>query len=168
MATTRGKKADVVRLEQAPAIEGARVGRVVAVSAGGVTVDFDGNRGGPVAARVSASIDDAALERAARERQEALLLFEAGDPARPVVLALLRSRTPLIDAVLAGPLPPGEKVARVDGQRVEIEGHEEVVLRCGKASLTLRRDGKVVLRGVNVVSQAEQVHKVRGGKVQIN
>jgi len=26
----------------------------------------------------------------------------------------------------------------------------------------------VVLRGVHVVSQADQVHKVRGGKVQIN
>jgi len=43
-----------------------------------------------------------------------------------------------------------------------------VVLRCGKASLTLRRDGKVLLRGVDVVSQADQVHKIRGGKVQIN
>lgn len=143
------------------------VGRVVAFSAGVVRVDFDGNRSGPLEARVAAGIDDGALEAAARERQEAVLLF-AGRPERPVVLALLRSGTPHLDAVLAARLPAGEKVARVDGRRVEIEGREEIVLRCGKASLTLRRDGKVVLKGVNLVNQAEQVHKVRGGKVQIN
>jgi len=65
-------------------------------------------------------------------------------------------------------LPEGAREARVDGRRVVVEGREEVTLRCGKASLTLRADGKVVLRGVNLVSQADQVHKIRGGKVQVN
>lgn len=164
----RGKKAEVVALEPAVRIEGPRVGRVVAFTRGEVRVELDGNRRGPLACRVSAAIDDAALERAARERQEALLLFEGGDPARPVLVAVLRSATPMIDAVLAGPLPAAQKVARVDGRRVELEGREEVVLRCGKASLTLRADGKVVLRGVNVVTQADAVQKIRGGKVEIN
>jgi len=147
---------------------GARIGRVVAFDGAEVRVDFEGNRAGPVPARVSAGIDDAALEAAAREQREAVLLFTGGASAQPVVLALLRSSTPHLDTALSEPLPAGRRLARVDGRRVEIEGHEEVVLRCGKASLTLRRDGKVVLRGVNVVSQADQVHKVRGGKVQIN
>jgi len=160
------KHAEVPGAEPGERIEGARVGRVVEARSGDVKVALEGRE--PVSARVSAAIDDAALERAAHERQEALLLFEDGDPRRPVLVSLLRSRTPLIDAVLAGPLPGGEKVARVDGRRVEIDGREEVVLRCGKASLTLRRDGRVVLRGVNVVSQAEQAQKIRGGKVQIN
>ena len=164
----RGKKADVVAFEPAARIEGPRVGRVVACIRGEVRVDFDGNRRGPLACRVSAAIDEPALAQAARERQDALLLFEDGDPARPVLVSLLRSATPLIDAVLAGPLPAAQKTARVDGKRVELEGREEVVLRCGKASLTLRADGKVVLRGVNVVTQADAVQKIRGGKVEIN
>jgi voltage-gated potassium channel Kch len=147
---------------------GTRIGRVVAFEGGETCVDFEGNRAGPVPARVAAGIDDAALEAAAHEQREAVLLFTGGASAQPIVLALLRSVTPHLDTALSEPLPAGRKVARVDGRRVEIEGHEEVVLRCGKASLTLRRDGKVVLRGVNIVSQADQVHKVRGGKVQIN
>jgi hypothetical protein len=141
---------------------------VVSVNGGEVTVDFDGNRHGPIPARVSAGLEEAALSRAAREKQGALLWFEEGDPARPVVIALLRSSTPLIDAALAEPLPEAEKAARVDGRRVLIEGREEVVLRCGKATLTLRRDGTVVLRGVTIVTQAEGVQRIRGGKVQIN
>lgn len=147
-------------------VAGARVGRIVSFEGGQVRVQLDGDA--PRAARVAADLDDARLAEAARERREAVLLFEGGDAARPIVLALLRSATPLVDALLAGPLPRTERVARVDGRRVELEGREEIVLRCGKASLTLRRDGKVVLRGVNVVTQADEVHKVRGRKVQIN
>lgn len=168
MRATKGKKADVVRLEPRERIEGPRVGRVVSCRAGEVKVEVPG-RSAAVTARLSAALDDATLERAARDRQEALLLFEEGDPARPVIVSLLRSATPHLDAALTtGPLPAGEKVARVDGRRVEIEGREEVVLRCGKASITLRRDGKVVVRGVDVVTQADAVQKIRGGKIRIN
>lgn len=149
-------------------IEGPRVGVVVAAGAGAVTVDYAGNSRGPLPARISAAIDDAALEAAARDGQEALLFFDGGDPGKPVLTALLRSATPHLDALLSQPLPEAEKVAKVDGKRVLIEGREEVVLKCGKATLTLRRDGKVVLRGVNVTTQADGVHKVRGGKVEIN
>ena len=159
-------RSELSRVDAGDRIEGPRVGRIVNVRDGEVKVALDGFE--PMSARISAGIDDATLERAARDRQEALLLFEDADPRRPVLVSLLRSRTPLTDAVLAGPLPAGEKVARVDGKRVEIEGREEVVLRCGKASITLRRDGRIILRGVNVVSQAEQAQKIRGGKVQIN
>jgi hypothetical protein len=162
----RERKVQVPGLEQRAA-GGAVVGRVASFRGGEVRVELAGAPA-PAIARVAASLDDAALARAARERQEAVLLLEEGDPARPILVALLRSPTPLVDAILAGPLPDAEKVARVDGRRVVIEGKEEVVLQCGRASLTLRRDGRIVLHGVNVVSQADQVHKVRGGKVQIN
>lgn len=165
MSAPRGKAAKVVELASSP-VEGARIGRVVSSEGGRVIVQVEGV--GPVGARVAAGLDDAALAQAVRSGAEAVLLFERGDPRRPVLVALLRSESPLLDAVLAGPLPPAEKVARVDGKRVEIQGKDEVVLRCGKASLTLRRDGRVVLRGVNVVSQADAVQKIRGGKVEIN
>ncbi len=146
-------------------IAGAVVGVVVAFERGEVMVSYEGST---AAARVLAQLDDDALRQAARERGEAVLLFEGGDPARPLLVGLLRSSTPLVDALLAGPLPVAPTVARVDGKRVVIEGKEEVLLQCGKASLTLRRDGKVVLRGVNLVTQADQIHKIRGGKVQVN
>jgi hypothetical protein len=163
----RERKGQVVALSR-ERLDGAQVGRVVAFERGEVRVERAGSPGRAVAARVSAALDDAALEAAARRGQEALLLFEGGDPSRPVLVALLRSATPLVDALLSDPLPPAGKVARLDGRRVLLEGEEEVVLQCGRASLTLRRDGRVVLRGVNVVTQAEQVQKIRGGKVQIN
>ncbi len=149
-------------------IAGAVVGTVVSFEGGEIRVRHPHDGGAALPARALATLGEAALAQAARERAAAVLLFEGEDPARPLLVGLLRSATPLVDALLAGPLPQAPAVARVDGKRVAIEGKEEVVLRCGKASLTLQRDGKVVLRGVNLVTQADQVHKIRGGKVQVN
>jgi hypothetical protein len=146
---------------------GATVGSVVGFEHGEVRVTFAGATH-PVVARLLAGLDDVALERAAAERAEAVLLFEDGDSTRPLLVGLLRSSAPFLDALLAGPLPEAGRVARIDGKRVAIEAKEEVVLQCGKASLTLRRDGRVLLRGVNVITQADRVHKIRGGKVQVN
>jgi hypothetical protein len=163
----KGRRAPAAPAAREP-IAGAAVGRVVAFARGVLQVVVPELGEEPIAARTLAAIEDRALEAAAREKAEAVLLFEGGDPSRPLLVGLLRSATPLVDAILAGPVPTAPTVARVDGKRVVVEGKEEVVLQCGKASLTLRRDGRVVLRGVNLVTQAEQVHKIRGGKVQVN
>ena len=58
--------------------------------------------------------------------------------------------------------------ARVDGKRVVIEGQEEVVLKCGEASITLKRDGKLILRGAYVETHAKGVNRIKGGSVKIN
>lgn len=148
-------------------IGGALVGTVVSFENGEVRVKVPGVES-PAVARALAVFDDATLRLAAKQRGEVVLLFEGGDPARPLLVGLLRSRTPLVDELLTHPLPESQKIARLDAKRVVLEGKEEVVLRCGKASLTLQRDGRVVLRGVSIMSQADQVHKIRGGKVQVN
>ncbi|QDE80254.1 MULTISPECIES: DUF6484 domain-containing protein [Myxococcus] len=152
-------------------ILGTQVGWVTgATSAGGALVDYAGNSHGPLPARSAIPLDREALTRAARERQGAILLFEDGDPCLPLLMGLIHapSKTPLLDAVLEPPLDEAPMDAQVDGQRVVIEGRDEVVLRCGKASLTLRRNGQVLLRGINIRTEADEVHKIKGGKVQIN
>lgn len=58
--------------------------------------------------------------------------------------------------------------ALVDGDQVVVEGRDEIVLRCGEASITLRRNGRVVVRGTYVETRSEGVNRIRGGAVQIN
>jgi hypothetical protein len=164
----RKSKSELVPFPQHERVDTARIGRVIGCENREFRVEFAGGPPGGIRARASVALDDHAFAEAARERREALLLFENGDPSLPVVVMLLRSRPSPVERVLVGHLADVGKVARVDDRHLVIEGKEEVVIRCGKAALTLRRDGTIVLRGVNVVSQAEQVYKVRGGKVQIN
>ena len=80
------------------------------------------------------------------------------------------SATPLLDALLESPPqshpPPVE--AHVEGKRVVIEGQDEVVLKCGEASITLRRNGKVILKGTQLESRSTGVHRIKGSVVEIN
>lgn len=62
----------------------------------------------------------------------------------------------------------GRKEARLDGRCVTLEAQDEIVLKCGRSSLTLRRNGEVILRGVRVLSRAAQTQRIRGASVQIN
>ena len=98
-------------------------------------------------------------------------MFEKGDPGAPLLMGLIHepSATPNIDAVLEQrSLDAVPTEARVDGQTVTLEGRQEVILKCGKASITLRRNGQILLKGVNIRTEAEGTQQIKGGKVQIN
>jgi hypothetical protein len=57
---------------------------------------------------------------------------------------------------------------QLDKRTVDLEAADEIRLTCGKSSLVLRRDGTVIVRGVNIVTRASQSNKVKGGTVSIN
>jgi hypothetical protein len=148
-------------------IEGARVGFISGVVKGVPQVTWPGRRAGPVAARLAVSLSGDALKAAAAERRGAVLVFEEGDPARPILVGLLEPDTPLLDEILGQPAKRPD-VARVDGKRLVLEGRDEIVLRCGQASITLRRNGRVVIRGVQLETRASGLQRIKGGKVEIN
>ena len=135
-------------------------------------MDFEGNTAGPLAARSLVALDEVTIRDALLTRQPVVLLFENGDPSLPIIVGMV---PPDPGAVLLGTLlhaptstPAKPTEARVDGKRVVLEGAEEVVLRCGDASITLRRDGKLVLRGAYIETTATGLNRIRGGSVKIN
>jgi hypothetical protein len=72
------------------------------------------------------------------------------------------------------PPPPAEEEpacvleADVDGRRVKIVAKDEIVLECGQASITLRRNGKIIVRGTYVETYSTGTNRVKGGQVRIN
>lgn len=94
--------------------------------------------------------------------REVLVAFEGGDTQSPFIVGLLweQGQTPETQAALIE--------AKVDGEQVVIEGKKEIVLKCGKASITLTRAGKVLIRGAYLLSRSSGVNRVKGGSVQIN
>lgn len=94
--------------------------------------------------------------------RQVALLFEEGDVARPLVVGCIQS--PALD--------PKNSVktmeANLDGETIVFSAKEQLVFKCGKASITLTAAGKVLIRGTYVLSRSSGVNRVKGGSVQIN
>ena len=58
--------------------------------------------------------------------------------------------------------------ADIDGRRVRIVAKDEIVLECGQASVTLRRNGRIIIRGTYVETHSEGTNRIKGGQVRIN
>jgi len=75
-----------------------------------------------------------------------------------------------VRAESAWPLPdrPGHVEVDADGERLVVTAKEQIVLRCGKASITLTKAGKVLIQGAYVSSRSSGVNRIKGGSVQLN
>lgn len=51
---------------------------------------------------------------------------------------------------------------------VLIDAERKLTLRCGKSSITLHPNGKIVLRGEYILSDAEGVNRLTGGRIELN
>ncbi len=167
------KKAHVSTLqleEKAAPIEGVRVGRIVRINESGlVHVDFTGNSLGPIAARTTTSSKVKLLGREIPVGREVLLAFDNNDPGHPIIVDTMYSLIEEISEPAATPLK-SEKLqeATIDGQRILFDAENEIVLRCGKASITLTKAGKVMIKGDYVLSHSSGENRIRGGSISIN
>ncbi len=95
--------------------------------------------------------------------QGVVLMFEGGDVHQPIVMGVLRGQAgwPLAE-------PPATVDVDADGERMIVSAKEQLVLRCGKASITLTKAGKVLIDGSYVSSRSSGVNRVKGGSVQLN
>lgn len=161
MAARKSPSSTVVPIAASPAVPApvlpaALLGVIVGFEPErGPLVNFAGNAAGPVSARLLVAADVASLQQAAAARTPAALVFEGGDPARPLIVGFVQA-------------PSGGREAQIDGRKVVLTGEEEVELRCGEASISLKKNGKLVIRGAYVETRAKGTNRIKGGSVQIN
>lgn len=101
--------------------------------------------GGPTPARSTVRVTLADVGR------EALVLFENNDPSLPIITGLLDN-----------PAATGAPAKLV------LEAGQEMVLQAGKASITLTKDGRIVIRGADVLTRSSGSNRIKGGSVHIN
>ena len=152
--------ARAVHEAQPALIHGVVVGELLALTDNGQTplVRFPGQPGtSAIAARSSVDLHGPHIG------QPLVLMFELGDPAHPIVIGVLRGA-----AGWPEPERPGQVDVDADGQRLIVSAKEQLVLRCGKASITLTKAGKVLIEGAYVLSRSTGVNRIKGGSVQLN
>jgi len=136
------------------------VGRIVAVTqAGSAVVDFPDNKVGPILARSILQVSPE--QEPIDSNSPVLLVFERGDPALPIIVGFVRDE-------LMALRTKRPQAAPVGAQKVTLDAKSEILLRCGKSSILLRKDGKIVVKGAHIVSRSSGPHKIKGASVNIN
>jgi hypothetical protein len=105
------------------------------------------------------ALDSGTLRSAIESGRPVELRFEDGDPQFPIIVSLLPA-----NARAESPAWDEEPANEVSTSRI-IEGQDELVLQCGKASITLRRNGKVIIKGTYVETHSEGVNRIKGASV---
>jgi len=126
------------------------IGEVCEIAPDGmVLVDFPANPLGPIKARTL--VED--LYAGAK----VLVVFEQGDPARPIVLGVVHDR-----------VRSKVRDLHLKAKTVLIEAEDMFSLQCGEARVEASKDGKLKLGGKDVVSRATRTNKVQGSTVRLN
>ena len=98
--------------------------------------------------------------------REVALLFEGGDPGLPLIIGPVHRGKETTQSETQD--DRGSTEVTLDGERVCLSAEREIVLRCGKASITLTRAGKILIRGAYLSNRSSGVNRSKGGSVQIN
>ncbi len=133
----------------------------------GVLIGFDGNDQPLVAFPnnlQSTAILAACTVPLSRENAggKVALIFVDGDIEQPMIIGLMKnsiqeqsSRSPA-------------KIVVDDEHSFTLTAKHQITLQCGDASITLTKDGKILVRGNYISSRASGMQTIKGGSVQIN
>lgn len=168
-----------------PKVHGVLIGVLAAITEDGQPcVTYPGNLAVlPTPARATATISTDSIG------SEVALLFENGDIGKPIIMGIIQTAAdiPHLNTTIqqsienesakdtvelwspdseSSGLPPSEVI--IDGKRISLHAQEQLVLRCGKSSITMTRAGKVIIRGAYVSSKSSGANRIKGGSVQIN
>lgn len=143
-----------------PRLPAVIVGQLIAFSGRSVMVDYPSNGSGElIPARSLVPLNETQVG------SEVALVFEDGDSMKPMILGVVQNAN-------VTTIQPQSFSASFDGERdhqsLVLAAEEEIILRCGKASITLTRAGKILLRGAYLLSRSSGVNRIKGGSVQIN
>lgn len=90
---------------------------------------------------------------------------EGGNPRRPIILGVLQNHP--AQAPVENRSPHVVSV-QADDDRLTLSAEREIVLKCGEASITLTRAGKVLIEGEYILSRSTGYNKIKGAAVDIN
>jgi hypothetical protein len=145
--------------ERGDRIDGVRVGRLIGFRDPYEPLVIYPGQPGSAALVARASVDLCAQHIG----QEVTLVFEDGNPQKPIVTGRIR-----VPSAWPATERPAEVEVDADGKRLTLTAREQLVLRCGKASLTLTAAGKVLIEGAYVSNRSSGVMRIKGGSIQLN
>jgi hypothetical protein len=116
----------------------------------------------PVA--IGVDLPDDTLVQAAKLGRRALVIRTSEPRPRLVLVGLVRER--VSSAALDREGTPVE--ATVDGEMVRLTAETQIELKCGKARITLHKNGRIEVSGTYLLNRSRGPLKLKGATVEIN
>lgn len=92
-----------------------------------------------------------------------VIQFIKNNPSQPVIMGLVNSTQESVLSNLSGIVKISE-----DDERITLNLQKDVMIRCGKSQLYLRKDGVIQMKGDYIDLQAKATQTIKGGSVRIN
>jgi len=92
--------------------------------------------------------------------------FIDGDPTQPLIIGLIQD-SPGFELRRDVALPAVLTISQ-NGERVQIDAVEELVLQCGEASIVMSAEGLIEIRAPYIDNHALATQRIRGGSVRVN
>ncbi|MCG8610383.1 MAG: DUF6484 domain-containing protein [Pseudomonadales bacterium] len=113
--------------------------------------------------------------------REVAISFASNRGQQPIIMGVISSR---LDQVLENTTSVGllsdhsnsaggrnensPPEVRVNGDKLELSAASEITITCGKSSISMNKEGKILIRGEHILSRAAGAHRIKGGAIQLN
>ena len=167
--TKAGIQTLTTETEQPSVILGNKIARIVeSDNTETVLVQWDKSPATP--ARHLISVDVNELIGSENAGREVLITFIDNDPKQPVITGVMSS---VVDKMVQMELASDDDkqaspIITGDDENITITAHHQITLQCGKSSLILKKDGKIIVKGTNILSRASERNKIKGASVEVN
>lgn len=124
--------------------------------------------------RITTLRDDGRVHVEAREGRVCQVLCSSGTPyllAPGDEVFVWLPNDPSIDGIVLGRVGPSRASAAGPDEppaELVLEARSALTLRVGDGSIEIRADGKILIKGSDLVSHATRVNRIKGGAVAIN
>ena len=166
---------------------GLLIGKVVSLTShGNPLIAYDApTRQSPVEALTTVALDQESIGK------EVVISFAQNNGGMAIVMGVIRRALDDVLAQQTAPIPEAVSTQQeeasiaqekslsastmtekpeviVDGNKLEITAAEEITLRCGKASITLNKNGKILIKGEHMLNRTAGSYKIKSGSIQLN
>lgn len=116
-------------------------------------------------AKLVSTVDRYTLSQEKSIGRQVLVVFENGDPDLPIITGVMEN---VLEDIIEIEMPEEPVKATIDNKKQLFEAKEQITLKCGQASITLNKHGKIVIKGAEVISRASGTNKIKGSNIQLN
>jgi len=147
----------------------SRIGQIISIGPDNqILIDFPGNKFDAIPARtlISVSKDDI--------HKNVLILFDHNIPEKPIIIGIIKEETDHIKEKNNHTennfhsLDNVDSHIKIDGKKLILQAENEIEFRCGDCMILLKKDGDIIIKGINIISRAYEQHKIKGGSVTVN